>query len=152
MAYAGITPGTIGAAALKHRWDATFRIQGFEEAAIGNDFDKPQGVDIAGDQLIVRILPRVTARTLGNTAEAGAADLTYETATILSVNNTPTFKYGIVGIPKNLSDRLGGPDTAQLEAGYRKALLGSLVAAVDADSGSLATGISTLSKKITWPW
>jgi hypothetical protein len=144
VAYGGIRPGTEGASALKQAWDAVFHLKGFEEAAIVNDFDRPQGVDATGSTLNIRILPAVTARTAGDTAQLGVTDLTYETATILNVTDTPTFTYAIVGIPKNLSDRLGGPDTAQLEAGYRKQMLGAIMAAVDADGGSLGSGISTV--------
>lgn len=144
MAVQNILPGTLGLAALKQSWDGQFRVQGFEEAVIGGDFDKPEGVTASGTQYNVRIVPRVTVRTATTTTEMDATNLTYETGTVLSVNDTPTMSYVIVGLPKNLTDRLGGPDTASLTAAYRKLMLGGLMAAVDADSGSLGPGISTV--------
>lgn len=144
MSFGGITPGGAGSAALKRIWDADFRVQGFEEAKIAADFDKPQNVEVTGSLLTVRIVPRITAITAANTDQLDPPSLTYETASILTVTDSPTFSYGVVALPKNLTDRLGGSDTAGLTSSYRKLMLGMLNQAVDADAGSLASGISTV--------
>ena len=144
MAFGSIRPGTEALVAIKHRWDALFHLAPTEEMAIAMDFDTPEGTDMAGDQLNVRILPAVTAQTGTDSQQFDPAGLTFETATILNVQDTPTYKYALVALPRNLIVRLGGPDTAQLEAGYRKLGLAALDAAVDADAGSLGSGISTV--------
>lgn len=144
MAYAGITPGGPGINALRERWDARFLLKGFEEAEVVNDFDSPEGVDSVGEKIHIRIIPAVTAQTGGDSAELDPTALTYATDTILEVTDTPDYRYNVVALPNNLVARLGAPDTAKLEAGYRELMLGSLVAAVDYNGAGLFSGISTI--------
>src|SRR3990172_8038295 len=117
----GIRPGTEGANALKSRWDAVFRTKANEEMAIANDFDTPQGVEMIGDTLYVRIIPAITAQTLASTDQGTTP--TYHVGTITRMSDTPTFSYGAVELPDHLVSRLGQSDAAQLEAKYRQQLL-----------------------------
>jgi len=144
VSYGSIRPGTEGVNALRERWDARFLLKGFEEAEIVNDFDSPDGVDSVGEQIHIRIIPAVTAQTGADTDQLDPASLTYVTDTILEVTDTPDYRYNIVALPNNLVARLGAPDTAKLEAGYRELMLGSLTAAVDYNGAGLFTGISTV--------
>ena len=149
MAYGGMIPGSVGSPgvggyALKSHWDAVFRTKATEEMAIANDFDAPQGVDVVGDQLLIRIIPMITAQTLLGTAQADPTALNWVIDTILRVTQTPTFSYGAVSLPEHLTARLGAPDTGQLEAKYRQQLLAALNAAVDYNAGGLGPGISSI--------
>src|SRR3990172_8256515 len=118
MPYGGMIPGTnaspgVGGRALKSYWDSVFRLKPTEEMAIANDFAPPEGVEKVGDQLLIRILPKLEAKTL-----AGPTALELDISTILRVTQTPTFKYVAVSLPDTLRDRLDGADVAQLTAKY----------------------------------
>lgn len=141
---AGITPGTEGASALKNRWDAVFRTKANEEMVIANDFDSPQGVEMIGDRLWVRIVPIISMNTLASTAQGQGAGILYHTTSISRVSAVPTFIYGAVQLPDHLVTRLGSPDSAQLEAKYRSQLLAALDAQVDADAGTMIAGFSAV--------
>lgn len=143
MAFQGIRPGTEGVNAMRERWDARFLLKGFEQAEIVNDFSKPEGVDSVGEQIHVRIIPMITAQA-GGTGQLDPTALTYSFDTILEITEVPTYNYNVVALPNNLVSRLGAPDTAKLEAGYRELMLGSLVASVDYAGGGLFGGISTI--------
>jgi hypothetical protein len=144
VSYASITPGGPGVNALRERWDARFHLKGFEEAEIVSDFDQPEGVDSVGEQIHIRIIPAVTAQTGGDSSELDPTALNYASDTILEVTDTPDYRYNVVALPNNLVARLGAPDTAKLESGYRELMLGSLVAAVDYNGGGLFPGISAV--------
>lgn len=145
MAYTGIRPGDEGLNALRERWDARFLLKGFEEAAIVNDFDRPNEVKNVGEQLHIRIIPAITTQSTNDaTAELDPTGLTYVSDAIEEVLATPSYVYNAVGLPNNLTLRLGEPDTAAIEAGYREMQLGSLVAAVDYAGGGLFPSISTV--------
>lgn len=144
MAYAGITPGVGGINALRERWDARFLLKGFEEAEIVGDFDSPDGVKEAGEQLHIRIIPAVAAQSASDSAELDPTALTYITDVIQEVLEEPIYRYCVVGLPNNLLARLGEADTASLEAGYREQMLGGLNAAVDYNAGSLFTSVSAV--------
>lgn len=142
---AGIRPGTEGAKALKNRWDAVFRMKANEEMAVANDFDAPEGVDMIGDKLWIRIVPLVSAQTLASTDQgAGGTNLTYHVGTIDRIGVDPVFIYAAVSLPDHLISRLGSADAAQLESVYRKQMLAAMDAQIDVSAASLFSSISAV--------
>jgi hypothetical protein len=109
--------------------------------AIGNDFDSGQ-LEMIGDTAYVRIIPKITASRLATTDQGSSP--TYHTGTVLRATVTPYFSYGAVELPDHLLSKLGAPESAALEAGYRKQLLAALDEDVDSLCGDLGPSISTV--------
>ena len=138
----GYMPGTSqpGNLALKDMWDAEIKSHPYEESVICALLDRPNGVEKAGNQLWVRILPRFTAQTLTGTQEG--TTLNYFAGAVERVAIVPVFSYSAAQVPDHLTSKLTSADSGNLLAGFRRGMMKAVQAAFDVDAGTLGTGFS----------
>lgn len=143
MAISGIIPGSVGAEALTEEWTSEIMLKPNEEAVIASDVMRPKGVRRGvGNKLHITILPIIAAQELAAGDQGQGSGITAHTGTILEVEASPVFSYGVVELPDHFVSKLkgGGRDSA-VEAGYRKQLLASMATKQDVEIGELVASL-----------
>jgi hypothetical protein len=126
---------------LQKLWGPTFAPAANEERRVTLHFAKPDGVDMIGNQLVMRKVDTVGVQSISATQSAIKAALIFETDAETVVYVNPTRTYAAIQIPRAVKTRMG--NTPAFWAVKKRQLLAGLIADMDSQGAALATSLGT---------